>query len=201
MKNLMANKNFILYLFSTEGILSITFCEVDIIRCIKRCRPATEVFLRHRHTSDNKMVEKSCPQTEWAAWKGAKEKWDERPGQFKRGCVRNVFEAKSRGGVSMQRSRVSSDIVGLSAVSSFTQSCCSAPSYLDCVLPASHRLRIDRSYGKIHFSFLHSRWAWPEKGVRESTRGWYHQKGGLWWQFPPIPESFMALSAWILNFG
>lgn len=67
MNNLMANKNFILYLFGTGGILSIIFCYVDIIRRIKRCRPAIEVFLGHRYTSDKKMVENSSPQTEWAA--------------------------------------------------------------------------------------------------------------------------------------
>lgn len=147
----MANKVFILYLFSSGGILGITFCSVDIIRRIKRCRPAIEVFLSHRYTAGEQMVENNWPQTEWAARKGAKEKWEERHGQFEGGCTHSVSD--NRGGGNTQQSRVSSDIVGLSAMSSFTQSCCSAPAYLDWVPPASHRPRREGGCGKNSFLF------------------------------------------------
>lgn len=58
-----------------------------------------------RYTSDKKMIENSCSQTEWAAWKKAKEKREERHGQLGGGCTQAASEAEQgRGPVHQEQS-------------------------------------------------------------------------------------------------
>lgn len=90
---------------------------MDIVRRIKRCRPAIEVFLRHGRASDKKMIKNSRPQIEKEQRKN-----ERRCTEFEGCCMQRSSEAKGRGRGNTQQNGVSSDIVGLSARSSFTQS-------------------------------------------------------------------------------